>query len=104
MKILITGAAGYIGSHVAERLQSIGNEVVGLDNFSDYYDVSLKEMNASVLKIKGIKIEKIQFYKKPLDQAADPRFHSVEVSLVPSTNFPHVKQIIFVEPDPIKNK
>ena len=55
MKILITGAAGYIGSHVAERLQSIGNEVVGLDNFSNYYDVSLKEMNSSVLKIKGIK-------------------------------------------------
>ena len=59
MKILITGAAGYIGSHVAERLQFLGNEVVGLDNFSDYYDVSLKEMNASVLKIKGIKIEKL---------------------------------------------
>ena len=59
MKILITGAAGYIGSHVAERLQAIGNEVVGLDNFSDYYDVSLKEMNASVLNLKGIKIEKI---------------------------------------------
>jgi hypothetical protein len=50
------------------------------------------------------KIEKIQFYKKPLDQLADPRFHSVEVSLVPSKNFPHVKQIIFVEPDSIKNK
>jgi len=59
MKILITGAAGYIGSHVAERLQSQGHEVVGLDNFSDYYEVSLKEMNASVLKLKGVKIEKI---------------------------------------------
>jgi UDP-glucuronate 4-epimerase len=59
MKILITGAAGYIGSHVAERLQFIGNEVVGLDNFSDYYDVSLKEMNASVLNNKGVKIEKV---------------------------------------------
>ena len=59
MKILITGAAGYIGSHVAERLQSQGHNVVGLDNFSDYYEVSLKEMNASVLKLKGVKIEKI---------------------------------------------
>jgi UDP-glucuronate 4-epimerase len=59
MKILITGAAGYIGSHVAERLHSLGHEVVGLDNFSDYYAVALKEMNASVLKMKGIKIEKI---------------------------------------------
>jgi len=59
MKILITGSAGYIGSHVAERLQSLGHNVVGLDNFSDYYDVSLKEMNASVLKLKGIKTKKI---------------------------------------------
>lgn len=59
MKILITGAAGYIGSHIAERLQSQGYNVVGLDNFSDYYEVSLKEMNASVLKLKGVKIEKI---------------------------------------------
>lgn len=59
MKILVTGAAGYIGSHVAERLQSLGHEVVGLDNFSSYYDVSLKEINASVLHLKGITIKKI---------------------------------------------
>ena len=59
MKLLVTGAAGCIGSHVAERLHSQGHNVVGLDNFSDYYDVSLKEMNAGVLKLKGIKIEKI---------------------------------------------
>ena len=59
MKILVTGAAGYIGSHAAERLQSLGHEVVGLDNFSDYYDVSLKQLNATVLNAKGIKIEKI---------------------------------------------
>lgn len=59
MKILVTGAAGYIASHTAERLQSIGHEVVGLDNFSDYYDVSLKQLNANVLNAKGIAIEKI---------------------------------------------
>ena len=59
MKILVTGAAGYIGSHTAERLQSLGHEVVGLDNFSDYYDVSLKQLNANTLSAKGIVIEKI---------------------------------------------
>ncbi|PJJ09064.1 nucleoside-diphosphate-sugar epimerase [Flavobacterium sp. 1] len=59
MKILVTGAAGYIGSHVAERLKSLGNDVVGLDNFSDYYDVSLKDLNAKALEVKGIVIEKI---------------------------------------------
>lgn len=59
MKILVTGAAGYIGSHAAERLQSLGHEVVGLDNFSDYYDVSLKLLNEKALNAKGINIEKI---------------------------------------------
>lgn len=42
MKILITGAAGFIGMHVAERLLARGDEVVGVDNLGDYYDVSLK--------------------------------------------------------------
>jgi UDP-glucuronate 4-epimerase len=58
MKILVTGAAGFIASHTAERLKSLGHEVVGLDNFSDYYDVSLKQMNANVLSENGIGIEK----------------------------------------------
>jgi hypothetical protein len=49
-------------------------------------------------------IERIHFYKKPIDTKADPRFHSVEVSLVPSQTFPHIKQIIFIDPDPIKKK
>jgi UDP-glucuronate 4-epimerase len=43
MKFLVTGAAGFIGSHVALRLLDRGDEVVGLDNLNDYYDVSLKE-------------------------------------------------------------
>lgn len=43
MKILVTGAAGFIGMHVAKRLLEQGNEVVGIDNLSDYYNVKLKE-------------------------------------------------------------
>ena len=42
MKILVTGTAGFIGSHVAMRLLARGDEVVGGDNLSDYYDVNLK--------------------------------------------------------------
>ena len=42
MKVLVTGAAGFIGFHVAKALLERGDEVVGLDNVNDYYDVSLK--------------------------------------------------------------
>ncbi|MDP3483218.1 MAG: NAD-dependent epimerase [Sulfuricella sp.] len=43
MKVLITGVAGFIGMHVAQRLLAQGVEVVGIDNLNDYYDVQLKE-------------------------------------------------------------
>jgi UDP-glucuronate 4-epimerase len=42
VKVLVTGSAGFIGMHVAQRLLARGDEVVGLDNLSDYYDVNLK--------------------------------------------------------------
>jgi len=45
MTILVTGAAGFIGSHVAEALLARGDEVVGLDNFNDYYDPARKRAN-----------------------------------------------------------
>jgi UDP-glucuronate 4-epimerase len=49
MKILVTGAAGFIGFHTAKQLLDRGDEVVAVDNFNDYYDVSLKEARASIL-------------------------------------------------------
>lgn len=45
MRILVTGAAGFIGSHLAEHLCRRGDEVVGLDNFNDYYDPARKRAN-----------------------------------------------------------
>jgi len=42
MKILVTGAAGFIGMHLSKRLLARGDEVVGIDNLNDYYDVQLK--------------------------------------------------------------
>ncbi|MCW8858529.1 MAG: NAD-dependent epimerase/dehydratase family protein, partial [Deltaproteobacteria bacterium] len=41
MKILVTGAAGFIGFHLSKYLLDRGEQVVGLDNLNDYYDVSL---------------------------------------------------------------
>jgi UDP-glucuronate 4-epimerase len=49
MKILVTGAAGFIGFFTAKQLLERGDTVVGLDNFNDYYDVSLKEARAALL-------------------------------------------------------
>lgn len=59
MRILVTGAAGFIASHLCEKLHSLGHEVVGIDNFNDYYDVNLKELNASDLAEKGIVIHRL---------------------------------------------
>jgi len=50
MKILVTGAAGFIGFHLSKRLLARGDEVVGLDNLNDYYDVNLKKARLSQLE------------------------------------------------------
>jgi UDP-glucuronate 4-epimerase len=50
-RVLLTGAAGFIGSHVAERLVSRGDEVVGLDNFDAFYPRAVKEANVSALRL-----------------------------------------------------
>ncbi|MEJ2746303.1 MAG: SDR family NAD(P)-dependent oxidoreductase [Anaerolineae bacterium] len=49
MKVLVTGAAGFIGGHLAEKLARRGDDVVGLDNFNDYYDPAKKRANEARL-------------------------------------------------------
>ncbi len=49
-KVFVTGVAGFIGSHLCRRLLERGDEVVGVDNVNDYYDVSLKEARLTQLK------------------------------------------------------
>lgn len=56
MKVLVTGAAGFIGSHVAETLLRAGHEVRGLDNFDNYYPRPLKVSNARALRAAGCEL------------------------------------------------
>ena len=66
MKILITGTAGFIGSHTAERLQAMGHQVIGWDNFSNYYDVALKEHTAKTLENKGVVMQRVDLFHDDL--------------------------------------
>jgi UDP-glucuronate 4-epimerase len=52
-RVLLTGAAGFIGSHVAERLLARGDEVVGVDNFDPFYPRSVKERNLAAARASG---------------------------------------------------
>jgi len=65
MKILVTGAAGFIGMHVAQRLLARGDTVVGLDNLSDYYDV-----NQKLARLKQLENSRFSFRK--IDVADGP--------------------------------
>ena len=77
MKILVTGAAGFIGSHAAERLSQEGFEVTGADNFSDYYDVSLKQQNTEALLKKGIEVVKMDLRDASAFKNLDRDFHII---------------------------
>jgi len=55
MKILVTGVAGFIGSHLAEKLAELGHEVVGVDSLTDYYPIDLKKLNVKDIIKKGVK-------------------------------------------------
>ena len=71
MRYLVTGAAGFIGSHLAEALLAAGHEVIGIDCFTDYYDPALKEENA-----RGLELRRQDLAEDELDFAGfDAVFH-----------------------------
>jgi len=67
MNILVTGAAGFIGSHLAERLVELGHNVRGLDCFTDYYARALKELNAQHIQEKGARFLQLDLAKDNLE-------------------------------------
>lgn len=75
MKILLTGAAGFIGSHLSERLLSLGHEVIGIDNFDPFYDRSIKEENLSISREhKSFEFYEIDFASQPNELNTLPDF------------------------------
>jgi len=69
MNILVTGAAGFIGSHLCERLLALGHSVRGIDNFNPYYDVVLKEENARGIQAAGASLHRLDLAADPLTEA-----------------------------------
>jgi UDP-glucuronate 4-epimerase len=71
MRYVVTGAAGFIGSQLAESLLEAGHEVVAVDCFTDYYDPALKEENAA-----GLDVIRVDLAEEDLDlEAVDGVFH-----------------------------
>ncbi|HEX5154348.1 MAG TPA: NAD-dependent epimerase/dehydratase family protein [Parafilimonas sp.] len=73
MNVLVTGAAGFIGSHKAEKLASLGFNVTGVDNLANYYSKQLKLLNVASLKENGVEfiemdLRYIDQYKKLLSR------------------------------------
>jgi nucleoside-diphosphate-sugar epimerase len=76
MRSVVTGAAGFVGSHLSEHLLAQGDEVVGIDSFTDYYDPRLKERNlAAVLDHERFTLHREDLLDAPLAE----RFEGVDV-------------------------
>ena len=76
MKSVVTGAAGFVGSHLCEHLLSQGDDVVGIDSFTDYYDLRLKERNLQA----ALQSERFTLHREDLLEAPlTERFEGADV-------------------------
>ena len=64
-RILVTGTAGFIGFHLANRLIRDGWSVIGVDNINDYYDVKLKHDRLAILEKAGMRFHKLDIADRP---------------------------------------
>ena len=73
MRYVVTGAAGFIGSHLSEALLADGNQVVAVDSYTDYYERARKERNAAALDV--LELDLADAALEPLLAGADGVFH-----------------------------
>lgn len=78
MKILVTGAAGFIGFHLSKQLIENGHDVVGLDNINDYYDINLKFARLNEL---GISKELASIFKSKVSSSINSKFTFIRLNL-----------------------
>lgn len=83
MKILVTGAAGFIGFHLCKKLIELGHTVIGLDNINGYYDINLKMSRLNELGITDVYEHKISISKKYSDS-----FHFIKLNLEDQVHLP----------------
>lgn len=91
MKILVTGVAGAIGSHVAEHFAQGGHTVVGIDSLTPYYDRAIKEINLADVRSRGVDVhiaDLVLDHLEPLVRGVDVIFHfAAQPGISASTSF-----------------
>lgn len=100
MRVLLTGAAGFIGFHVAQTLLARGDEVIGVDNLNDYYDVKLKEARLERLKAtKGFSFHKLNIADKEamLPLAKSNPTHIVHLAAQAGVRYSLINPFAYIE-------